>query len=187
MKTLTPENAQRIIDVACSTWKNTLFDQWGKQIVLKQEIRVSDSDYVKMREACTSAQNALFDEIFGKEEPQFKVGDWVTRTVEAYGVHFKGKTFLISAIDDDQVVENGTVNRHLKGSIRLATPEEIRLATTPKKGTACLCSINKDIWHVRYADGKGAFYLNGKKDGNTTDIFEYYHILPQELVDAING
>lgn len=187
MKTLTPENAQRIIDVACSTWRNTLFDQWGKQIVLKQEIRVSDSDYVKMREACTPEQNALFDEIFGKDEPQFKVGDWVTRTVEAFGVHFKGKTFPISAIDAYQVAENGTEYKHLKGSIRLATPEEIRLATTPKKGTACLCSIDKRTWHVRYANGEGAFYLNGAKGGGTTDCFEYYHILPQELVDAING
>lgn len=70
MKTriIKPEQAQSIIDIACSGWKNTLFDKWGKQIVLKQEIAVEEDFYQEMRKACTTPQNELFDKIFGKEE-----------------------------------------------------------------------------------------------------------------------
>lgn len=70
MKTriIKPEQGQQIIDIACSGWKEKLFDKWGKQIVLKQEIAVEEDFYQEMRKACTTPQNELFDKIFGKEE-----------------------------------------------------------------------------------------------------------------------
>lgn len=70
MKTriIKPEQGQQIIDAACSGWKEKLFDKWGKQIVLKQEIAVEEDFYQEMRKACTTPQNELFDKIFGKEE-----------------------------------------------------------------------------------------------------------------------
>jgi hypothetical protein len=66
MKTITYNQAQQIIDIACSTWKEKLFTLWGKNIVLKQEITISGESYKEMRNACTDEQNTLFDEIFGK-------------------------------------------------------------------------------------------------------------------------
>jgi hypothetical protein len=67
MKTITYNQAQQIIDIACSRWKEKLFTLWGKNIVLKQEITISEESYKEMRNACTDEQNTLFDEIFGKD------------------------------------------------------------------------------------------------------------------------
>lgn len=87
MKTriIKPEQAQSIIDIACSGWKNTLFDKWGKQIVLKQEIAVEEDFYQEMRKACTTPQNELFDKIFGKEEKLIPKGTpCLVRTCDLY-------------------------------------------------------------------------------------------------------
>lgn len=62
--TLKPEQAQSIIDIACVPWKNTLFDSWGKNIVLKDNIIIREIDYNSMYVACNSDQRALFDKIF---------------------------------------------------------------------------------------------------------------------------
>jgi hypothetical protein len=67
-KTIAHNQAQQIIDIACSAWKDKLFSWWGKKIVLKQEIQISENDYQTMRKACTDEQNKLFDEIFGKDD-----------------------------------------------------------------------------------------------------------------------
>ena len=65
--TLTPFNAQKIISIACDNWKETLAKCWSKSIVLNQNILIDEQFYKEMRNACTTPQNELFDEIFGKD------------------------------------------------------------------------------------------------------------------------
>ena len=43
--TITKEEAQSIIDIACGTWKEKLFGLWGKQIVLNKPIEVTEEFY----------------------------------------------------------------------------------------------------------------------------------------------
>lgn len=62
---LKPQDAQRIIDVACNSWKHALASGWSKDIVLNKTISISEDFYKEMRAACTSEQHTLFDEIFG--------------------------------------------------------------------------------------------------------------------------
>ena len=50
---------------------------------------------------------------------------------------------------------------------RAATEEEIKLAQFPKDGTPCLVRhSSNDMWELRYSNGKGEFYHNGKKLSN---------------------
>lgn len=72
---LTPENATKIINIACSTWKSKLAEKWATNIVLGKDTEVSEEFYVEMRKACTSEQNTLFDEIFGKDEQLIDIAD----------------------------------------------------------------------------------------------------------------
>lgn len=65
---LTPANATRIINIACSTWKPKLAEKWATNIVLNKDTEISEEFYQEMRKACTTDQNDLFDEIFGKDE-----------------------------------------------------------------------------------------------------------------------
>lgn len=62
--TLKPEQAQSIIDIACVSWKEKLFKVWGKNIVLKENIIVSEEEYKEMYKACDPDQERLFDTIF---------------------------------------------------------------------------------------------------------------------------
>ena len=66
-RTITWSQAQQIIDIACRPWKDELFTKWGREIVLKESTGISEEFYQAMRKACTSEQNQLFDEIFGKD------------------------------------------------------------------------------------------------------------------------
>lgn len=72
---ITPEQAQSIINIACSTWKAKLATLWANKIVLGQEIDVDASFYKEMRKACTEQQHRLFDKIFGPEEKSFSSND----------------------------------------------------------------------------------------------------------------
>lgn len=67
MKTITPEQAQSIIDIACSYWKEKLFKVWGQYIVYKKNIDIDEDYYKEMRQACTEEQHELFNKIFGKD------------------------------------------------------------------------------------------------------------------------
>ena len=108
-RSISAEDAQRIINVACPTWRDTLATRWAKQIVLKHDIEISEGFYKEMRKACTSPQNVLFDDIFGKD-------------VEVF-------------------------------------PD----------GTPCLVKgSNMESWQLRYADGTGRFYYEGRKSGPTS-------------------
>jgi hypothetical protein len=68
MRTITWQQAQEIIDVACYDWKEKLIEKWAKNIVLREDVHVSDSSYRIMRKACTEDQNKLFDNIFGSDK-----------------------------------------------------------------------------------------------------------------------
>jgi len=70
------QNAQRIIAVACDSWKSVLIDSWSKNIALTKNINVPESDYQDMRKACTKEQHQLFDEIFGKDVKILPKGTW---------------------------------------------------------------------------------------------------------------
>lgn len=65
---LTYENAKRIIDVACSNWKEKLSKEWGPQFLLNDYIGINEAFYKEMRNACNKQQNEVFDDIFGKDE-----------------------------------------------------------------------------------------------------------------------
>ena len=76
-RTITAQQAQSIIDIAqanCS-WKSRLARLWGAEIALKRNIEIIEDFYKEMRSACTSPQHKLFDEIFGKDEKEFRVED----------------------------------------------------------------------------------------------------------------
>ncbi len=81
---LNPDDAQKIVDIACTNWKTKLAELWASNIVLNKQIQVTETFYKEMRSACTSEQNKLFDIIFGKDiwECPYKDGDlvWVRFT-----------------------------------------------------------------------------------------------------------
>lgn len=64
---LKADDAQSIINIACSGWKADLADRWGKNIVLNEVITIEEQFYKSMRNACTAVQSELFDKIFGKD------------------------------------------------------------------------------------------------------------------------
>ena len=72
---LTPENATKIINIACSTWKPKLAAKWATNIVLNKNTEISELFYIEMRNACTAEQNILFNEIFGKDDNNISFGD----------------------------------------------------------------------------------------------------------------
>jgi hypothetical protein len=152
MRTITHVQAQQIIDIACTTWKDKLFTLWGKSIVLKQLIEISDSDYREMRKACTAPQNVLFDEIFCK----FEVGDWVSWT---------GQNPLTAQIvrkcerfSNCWVLNEKTHDSCDQRNLRYATEEEIQKAKYIPKDTPCLVRGSSNVsWKLAYSTGDGKF------------------------------
>jgi len=61
---LSPNNAQSIIDIACVLWKSKLANKWGSDIVQGRSIDITEEDYNTMYDACTPKQKELFDKIF---------------------------------------------------------------------------------------------------------------------------
>ncbi len=164
MRTITASQAMRIINAACHSWKGNLAEMWGKNIALQtQAIPVKEGFYKEMREACTTDQHKIFDEIFGKDEPTFKVGDWVTWT-GSNPLTAKITRRCISFDNCWSLVESQGGNHSSCSAkyLRPATPEEIAKATCLPEGTPCLVRDGAcEMWKLSYADGKGRFY-NGK-------------------------
>jgi len=80
-RTITAQQAQSIIDIACKDWKPVLAKHWAVTIVQKGNIEITEEYYKEMRSACTVDQHKLFDEIFGKDVKEFtsddlKHGEW---------------------------------------------------------------------------------------------------------------
>jgi len=71
---LSIQNYRRIHKIACPEWKVRLQNKYGKNFAISDEIIVSYDDYKQMRIACTEPQHKLFDEIFGKDEPNIPKG-----------------------------------------------------------------------------------------------------------------
>lgn len=165
---ITPENMQRIIDIACATWKDRLAHRFANNIVLKLDTFISQSFYQEMRSACTPEKHTLFDEIFG---PEFKAGDFVV--IDAYpGILFECKDSKNN--DKSYISFENTKTKMLhvwdlpiKGmSVRHATPEEIRVTQYPPDGTPCwVWAPLLEEWILRYANGGGSFYMDQKKSG----------------------
>jgi hypothetical protein len=61
---LKPEDAQRIIDVACFDWQKKLSQKWAIQIVTRETITIEKEEYEEMYKACTPKQKRMFNEIF---------------------------------------------------------------------------------------------------------------------------
>lgn len=80
MKTLKRKDYKRIYDIACSTWKPKLQELFGAEFAIKDEVKIKDSIYKMMRNACTDEQHTLFNEIFGKDKKELEVGKWYTYT-----------------------------------------------------------------------------------------------------------
>ena len=59
------ENAKRIINIACQTWKSKLVENWSKDLLLNDCVFIDETFYKEMRKACDPDQNKLFDNIFG--------------------------------------------------------------------------------------------------------------------------
>ena len=177
MKTIKFNEAQSIIDIACDKWKEILFNQWGKSIVLKKDIEISEEEYQGMRKVCTSPQHKLFDEIFGEDKPQFEIGDWIVplnpkepnkghgrgnRAYQVYNIEFNG----VRVYNDQGLVDgNGGMDFD---ECRLATDEEIKAANVFPDGTPCLVrDVHNGRWMFAYANGKGYFYNCIEKSGMT--------------------
>jgi hypothetical protein len=113
---ISASNAQRIINIACPSWKENLANKWSKDIVLGNEINVSEESYQEMRKACTAPQNVLFDEIFGKDEEVYPDGTpCLVRSDISQGWYFryangKGEFYDISKKSG----ESSTWRQHMK-------------------------------------------------------------------------
>lgn len=168
---------------------------WGVDIAMKKDIEVSEELYQEGRKAANKEQNELLDRIFGKDKPQYKVGDYVVPT-EEHGKHrmHNRKTdrayILLNFLSYDNVQ---LANEHGKDDdsgkmaiihIRPATSEEIKKAQYLPEGTPCFVRENKDYsWKLAYVDGNGNFYKNGKKSGDTYKwnfVHKYSDGLPEE-------
>lgn len=163
---ISSEHAEEIIEAACIDWSEKLASRWAINIVLKRDISISEEFYKEMRVACTNEQNKLFDKIFGEDNP-FKVGDWVfvgdetsiwnsvVELIKIEGYNF----YALNKEGKEDFISQSYVKR-------LATEEEINKVKYFPDGTPCLVKdIHSYTWGLRYADGKGSFYADGKKEG----------------------
>ena len=146
-RTITPQQAQRIINITCAGWKRTLAGKWASDIVLQKDIVVTDEYYKTMRAACTSDQHEVFDEIFGRDS-QVKAGDWVTITQECT---YTGKTFQVT----QEMIDNLTLKRlydfeHTEyGSYRMGSQARLAIEEEIKKATQIVPQVGKR-YKLRY-------------------------------------
>lgn len=162
MKQITSAQAQQIIDIACSAWKDKLATKWGRKIVFKETIEISDNDYQEMRKACTAPQNELFDDIFGKDVMPYKVGDWVVGWF-CKNDKYSNKAWQIGEIIDKYIYPSTNLTHNTDPiHLRLATEEEITKAKIIPEGVACLVrDEHHGTWKLAYSNGKGKFISGG--------------------------
>lgn len=148
--TITKEEAQSIIDIACGTWKEKLFGLWGKQIVLNKPIEVTEEFHKEMVRASNPIQLHTIDSVFAakkfKNEIDFNIlNDKDVFYIETkYGSEWitKGKPFEVD--EGNKTLDKSTKCRYTKEilcgkesvtTLRKATNEEIELFYThfPKK------------------------------------------------------
>lgn len=154
-------HAQLIINIACNDWKDKLATMWGPKIVISTSVVISEEFYKEMRKACTNEQHDLFDEIFGKDQPDFKAGDYNENNHLQYEIN--------NSINPEQV------------EVRYATPEEIAEYNSYKYTDVKPVWVKNrcnDPWDLRYTTGKIVkeriqCYNYQKKTG---DVFSYWAI-----------
>lgn len=115
---ITPEEAMRIYEIACSDWKKKLFGLWGNSIIKREDIRIEENFYKQMRTACTAEQHTLFDEIFGKyEKPRTFPVNTVLFTKDGRKV---GNAIVIGHEGDKNVLKTdyGTIIKHTDYTVR---------------------------------------------------------------------
>lgn len=176
---LQPVNAQKIIDIACSTWKPKLASMWAHNMVLGNSIEISEEFYKEMRNACSVEQHRLFDSIFGKDVENFpyKVGNWIA---------IDGVVAKITEINTDSShiywikhtpntnTGGGFSFKWYENRIRFATSEEIAKAICPYKDGELIWVKTNGVWLLRYSNGKitssgdAEVYYNQLKDGSVT-------------------
>lgn len=164
---LQPFDAQKIIDIACSTWKTKLASQWANSIVLNLNIEITESFYKKMRKACTAEQNILFDSIFGKDII-FKKDDIVVVTGTStynYGLStgnikpIVGKSYKYVKFSNGlAVLEVNALNSISisNNDIRLATEEEVKAFNSYSYTRGELVFVKNspnNEWSLRYTNG----------------------------------
>lgn len=202
-------NARKIIDSACSNWKERLLQDWNKELILKDFVMIEETFYKEMRKECTSNQHKLFDEIFGKD---FKIDDWVYVINGGNGA-FGGNAF-IGQITDRKTAEGKGYSGHstlhkedallyvtngitswglCKGyEIRKATQEEINKVENPcpyKKGELIFIKLQgSDLWQVRYATGRMIsnsveVYVNQLKESSSVILSNKHAKLGDTLPD----
>jgi hypothetical protein len=193
-KTLTSTDAQKIIDISCSSWKPKLANLWSYNIIMRELIVVEETFYTEMRKACTAEQHKLFDEIFGKDikEPSYKIGDYVyvikrcdnSAMCEKYAD--VGDVILIDDIVNNPYGEHKIVTSkeghairvfEYPEMVRLATPEEIKASQWYPHQTLCLvCNNNYRLYKLRYsAKEVGQFYSDGLRGGPKTCEWTYHY------------
>lgn len=191
MKRIARTQAQSIIDVACSNWKDRLVENWAKEMLIQGYVEITDEFYQNMRKACTKEQNELFDKIFGKDEPEYKIGEWVTfmpekglktpawdrqitlpiDSIHGDSLHFSSEDLKLYANHYKDWTDGGG---NIKQAFRKATPEEIKKAQSYPDGTPCLVrDHNDESWKLAYANGNGEFYKESSKSGNVHE-WEYH-------------
>lgn len=136
-----------------------------------------------MRKACTKEQHELFDTIFGSDESEFKVDDWVitiTETSKFYNKPKVGEVFKIVKISNEHLYfnENNSVK---KDRVRLATPEEIKFANIPINTPYFVRDSTIEWWKLAYYNGNGRF--TPTPQGGTLSIhdFTYAYSVPLDI------
>lgn len=183
MKTLTRDNYKRIHDIACTTWKPKLQDWYGNKFAIQDEINIKGSEYKIMRNACTSKQHTLFDEIFGKDN-KLESGKWYKNLENGILVCIeevidfntvKGYGFLVSKewCNDNEEWELNKYEKATKEEVKSALIEEAE-----KRGFregVRVQSLNgithkftlTEFWHI---DSEGAIWFRGSDQNGI--IFE---------------
>lgn len=182
MKNIKATDAKRIIDIACNTWAVLLAEKWGRDIVLNNDIKITDEFYTRMRHVCTTEQHVLFDEIFGVD---IKPGDWCITTTEVplgYHLHKVGEIFKVTKIRNGSVYFDAYKSVSLD-RVRLATLEEVQEAMYPPIGTICFVWDNYDYnprsVDIRKYAGNGKF---SNIDENRTISWDNFEVIPSELL-----
>src|SRR5690625_4778741 len=99
-------------------------------------------------------------------KPEFKVGDWVIRTLDMGKSHEKGRVFKVASVDDWENIyaDDGGPN-HLPRSLRHATPEEI----AKEKRRRWWSKHNRGLWELREGDA-----LKAVDGGHLVEVCEVF-------------
>ena len=166
--------AKCIIANVCPEWRKKLAELWGEDLLLQGEVYISETLYKEGREVCSPRQYSMLDDIFGKDEPTYKIGDWVYIGKET---NRWGSVVQITSIYEDHLYANTKINTndwfHVMNIERLATEEEIETAKNvcPYKNGELIFVKSIGIWTLKYfagrmRNGEAACYVDQKKEGS---------------------